>query len=101
MTRCAWPANDPLMIKYHDTEWGVPLHDDRRLFEFMVLDTFQAGLSWRTVLYKRENFKHAFDNFDYKKIARYNKSKYELLLTNAGIIRNRAKINATIEREPT
>ena len=96
MTRCAWPANDPLMIKYHDTEWGVPLHDDRRLFEFMVLDTFQAGLSWRTVLYKRENFKHAFDNFDYKKIARYNKSKYELLLTNAGIIRNRAKINATI-----
>ncbi len=96
MTRCAWPANDPLMIKYLDTQWGLPLQDYQKLFESIVLDAFQAGLSWRTVLYKRENFRHAFDNFDYKKIAGYNASKYELLLTDAGIIRNRAKMNAAI-----
>lgn len=96
MNRCPWPGEDPLMIKYHDHEWGVPLHDDRKLFEFMVLDTFQAGLSWRTVLYKRENFRKALDNFDYLKIAKYNQTKYKSLLGNAGIIRNRAKINATI-----
>ena len=64
--RCPWPSNDPLMIEYHDNEWGIPLHDDQKLFEFMVLDCFQAGLSWRTVLHKRENFRKAFDNFDYR-----------------------------------
>ena len=84
------------MIKYHDEEWGVPVHSDRLLFEYIILDTFQAGLSWRTVLYKRENFRKAFDNFDPKKIARYGKAKYQNLLSDAGIIRNRAKINAAI-----
>lgn len=96
MPRCPWPSDDELMIVYHDHEWGVPLHNDRKLFEFMVLDAFQAGLSWRTVLHKRENFKKAFDNFDPKLISKYGKEKYESLLSDAGIIRNRAKINATI-----
>lgn len=96
MTRCDWPSTDELMITYHDKEWGVPLKDDQKLFEFMVLDAFQAGLSWRTVLYKRENFRKAFDNFDFRKIAKYGKKKYESLLQDAGIIRNRAKINAAI-----
>lgn len=94
--RCPWPANDELMIQYHDEEWGVPLHDDRKLFEFMVLDAFQAGLSWRTVLHKRENFEKAFDNFVPSKIAGYGQKDYERLLNDAGIIRNRAKIQATI-----
>ena len=94
--RCPWPVNDALMIKYHDEEWGVPLHDDRKLFEFMVLDAFQAGLSWRTVLHKRENFRKAFDDFDYHKIAAYNEKKFDLLMQDAGIIRNKAKINGTI-----
>jgi DNA-3-methyladenine glycosylase I len=93
--RCAWIADD-LMMKYHDEEWGVPLHDDRKLFEFMLLDAFQAGLSWKTILNKRENFRKAFDNFDPVAIAKYDESKYENLLTDAGIIRNRAKIKATI-----
>jgi DNA-3-methyladenine glycosylase I len=93
--RCAWIA-DPLMRKYHDEEWGVPLHDDRKLFEFMVLDAFQAGLSWKTILNKRKNFRSAFDNFDPEKIALYDEAKYEALLNDAGIIRNRAKIRATI-----
>jgi DNA-3-methyladenine glycosylase I len=96
-TRCPWPSNDPLMIEYHDREWGVPLHDDRKLFEFMVLDCFQAGLSWRTVLYKRENFRRAFDNFDYRKIAKYDLAKIDALLRDSGIIRNKAKINGTIQ----
>ena len=96
MQRCAW-ITDPLMQKYHDEEWGVPLHDDRKLFEFMVLDAFQAGLSWKTVLNKRENFRKAFDNFDATKIALYNEEKYESLLADTGIIRNRAKICGTIE----
>lgn len=95
--RCAWPADDPLMIEYHDTEWGVPLHDDRKLFEFMVLDAFQAGLSWATILKKRENFREALDNFDPGIIAGYDQHKIDQLLHNAGIIRNRAKLKATVK----
>jgi DNA-3-methyladenine glycosylase I len=94
-TRCGWVA-DALMQKYHDEEWGVPLHDDRKLFEFMVLDAFQAGLSWKTILNKRENFRKAFDNFDPGKISRYDENKYDALMADAGIIRNRAKIRGTI-----
>ena len=92
---CGW-AKKPLDIKYHDTEWGVPVHDDKKLFEFLVLDAFQAGLSWSTILAKRENFRRAFDNFDYKKIAKDEQNKIEELLQNEGIIRNKLKINATI-----
>jgi len=95
-TRCAWCGNDPLYVEYHDTEWGVPVYDDEKLFEFLILETFQAGLSWITVLRKRENFRKAFDNFDYKKIAKYDENKYEALLQDAGIIRNKLKIRATI-----
>jgi DNA-3-methyladenine glycosylase I len=84
------------MIKYHDNEWGVPLHDDRMLFEFMVLDAFQAGLSWKTVLHKRENFRKAFDDFDPTKIAEYDEIKISELLTNTGIIRNKSKIICTV-----
>lgn len=94
---CPWPSGDQLMIEYHDTEWGVPLHDDRKLFEFMVLDAFQAGLSWRTVLHKRENFRIAFDNFEPEVIACYSEEKILLLMQDAGIIRNRAKVKGTIE----
>ncbi len=94
--RCSWPGNDELMIHYHDNEWGVPLHDDKKLFEFFVLDAFQAGLSWRTVLYKRENFRKAFDNYNIKKIADYKSKDYNRLLNDAGIIRNRQKIQAAI-----
>jgi DNA-3-methyladenine glycosylase I len=93
--RCGWIA-DPLMEKYHDEEWGVPLHDDQKLFEFIILDAFQAGLSWRTILNKRENFRKAFDGFDPAKIALYTEEKYQELLADAGIIRNRAKIRATM-----
>ncbi len=96
ITRCSWCGTDPLYITYHDTEWGVPVYDDDKLFEFLILETFQAGLSWITVLRKRENFRKAFDNFDYKKIALYDDKKYESLLLNAGIIRNKLKIKATI-----
>lgn len=85
------------MVEYHDTEWGVPVHEDRKLFEFMVLDGMQAGLSWSTILRKRENFRKAFDNFDPKKIARYGEKDFQRLMNNAGIIRNRAKIRAAIE----
>jgi DNA-3-methyladenine glycosylase I len=84
------------MIAYHDEEWGVPLHDDRKLFEFLVLDAFQAGLSWRTILHKRDNFRLAFNGFDAKLIARYKKRKIGQLLENAGIVRNRMKIEATV-----
>jgi DNA-3-methyladenine glycosylase I len=84
------------MITYHDNEWGVPVHDDRKHFEFIVLDCFQAGLSWKTILHKRENFRKAFDNFDYKKIAAYGEEKFQALLMDAGIIRNKMKIRATI-----
>jgi len=94
--RCPWPSSDPLMIEYHDKEWGVPLHDDQRLFEFMVLDAFQAGLSWKTILYKRENLRRAFDRFDPEKVARYDPEKVEELLQDPGIIRNRLKIQSAI-----
>lgn len=94
--RCGWCKNDPLYMAYHDTEWGVPIFEDDKLFEFLILETFQAGLSWITILRKRENFRNAFDNFDYKKIANYNEDKFEELLQDAGIIRNKLKIKSTI-----
>jgi DNA-3-methyladenine glycosylase I len=94
--RCPWPGDDPLMVAYHDEEWGVPLYDDRRIFEFLILEGMQAGLSWQTVLRKRENFRRAFSNFDVIKIARYNQRSVARLLKDAGIIRNRQKIEATI-----
>jgi len=95
-SRCGWCVGDTLYEAYHDEEWGVPVFDDKKLFEFLILETFQAGLSWITILRKRENFRKAFDNFDYKKIATYKASKEEELLQNAGIIRNKLKIKATI-----
>jgi len=94
--RCGWCKGDALYEKYHDEEWGVPLKDDDLLFEFLILETFQAGLSWITILRKRENFRQAFDHFDYNKIANYGESKIESLLQDAGIIRNRLKIRATV-----
>ena len=94
--RCPWPANDPLYIKYHDKEWGVPVHNDRKLFEFLLLEGFQAGLSWRTILIKRPNFRKAFDNFDFNKVAKYDKKKINSLLKDAGIIRNQLKINSAV-----
>ncbi len=96
LKRCPWPADDPLMTSYHDTEWGVPLHDDTRLFEFLILEGMQAGLSWSTILKKRENFRRAFDGFDPAKIAAYSQNDVDRLLSNPGIIRNRLKISATI-----
>jgi len=93
--RCDW-AKKPLEIEYHDNEWGIPVHDDRKLFEFLVLDGFQAGLSWSTILAKRDNFSKAFDDFDYKKIVQYDEKKIESLLQDAGIIRNKLKIKAAI-----
>jgi len=94
--RCPWPT-DELYIAYHDTEWGVPVHDDRLLFEYLILEGAQAGLSWHTVLKKRQNYRAAFDNFNAEKIARYGDKKRAQLLANAGIIRNRLKIAATIQ----
>jgi len=94
--RCDWCGVDPLYIAYHDEEWGVPVKDDHLLFEFLILETFQAGLSWITVLRKRENFRRAFDNFDYKKVSEYSDEKIEELLLDAGIIRNRLKVKATV-----
>src|SRR5207253_11261517 len=91
--RCHWAKTD-LSIAYHDSEWGVPLHDDRGLFEFLILEGAQAGLSWETILRKRGNYRHAFDNFDPKKVARYGEERIAKLLSNAGIIRNRLKINS-------
>jgi DNA-3-methyladenine glycosylase I len=96
MTRCEWCLKTPQEMNYHDNEWGVPLHDDRKLFEFMVLDAFQAGLSWRTVLLKRENFRDAFDNFNANKIILYDDIKFNELMNNAGIVRNKQKINSAI-----
>ncbi len=96
-TRCPWPSDDELMIEYHDSEWGVPVHDDKKHFEFLLLDAFQAGLSWRTILHKRKNFKKAFSNFNYKKIAKYTDEDFDRLVNDAGIVRNRAKIKATIK----
>ena len=95
--RCAWvPTNDPLYVAYHDLEWGVPVHEDQLLFEFLILEGFQAGLSWRTVLYKRDNFRQAFDDFDPLKIAAYEEGKIAELLANPGIIRNKLKVHASI-----
>ena len=96
LKRCQWVSNDPLYIVYHDKEWGVPVFDDKILFEFLVLESFQAGLSWITILKKRENFKKAFDNFNYKKIATYSEDKYQELIQNVGIVRNKLKVKATI-----
>lgn len=93
---CSWPTGDPLLIAYHDKEWGVPLHNDRKLFEFLVLEGFQAGLSWLTVLRKRVNFRKAFDGFDFNKVARYDKRKINSLLKDSGIIRNRLKIESAV-----
>lgn len=101
--RCDWclpkTGNLPnrLMIKYHDEEWGMPVHDDKKLFEFLLLDAFQAGLSWSTIINKRKNFRKAFDNFNYKKIAKYDKRKIKSLLNDEGIIRNKLKIYSAIE----
>lgn len=95
--RCEWALGDPVLLAYHDTEWGIPVHDDRKLFEFLVLEGAQAGLSWLTVLKKRENFRKAFDGFDPMRIAQYDSRKVRALLADAGIIRNRAKIAAAIE----
>lgn len=94
--RCAWCGKDELYQKYHDEEWGKPVYDDETIFEFLVLESFQAGLSWITILRKRENFRKAFDDFDFKKIAQYPDEKVEELMQDAGIIRNRLKIMATI-----
>lgn len=94
--RCAWVTYDPLYINYHDNEWGVPIYDDRQLFEFLILEGAQAGLSWITVLKKRENYRLCFDNFDIEKIASYTPKKINNLLNNPGIIRNRLKITSTI-----
>jgi len=94
--RCRWCGEDPLYVKYHDEEWGVPLHDDRTHFEFIILDGAQAGLSWITVLRKRENYRRAFDNFDPVKVARYDRKKINALLKDAGIIRNRLKIESAV-----
>ena len=95
MQRCAWPTKE-LDIIYHDTEWGVPVHDDRKLFEFLILEGAQAGLSWSTILVKRANYRRAFDNFDARKIARYDAQKVQTLLGDAGIVRNRLKVASTI-----
>jgi len=94
--RCPWSLSSELMMKYHDEEWGVPIHDDRKLFEFLVLDTFQAGLSWSTILNKRENFKKAFDNFQPEKVAHYSDAKIQKLLDDKGIVRNKLKIHGTL-----
>jgi DNA-3-methyladenine glycosylase I len=96
MNRCKWASGNADFFDYHDKEWGVPVHSDRKHFEFMLLDAFQAGLSWLTILRKRENFRLAFDDFDYEKIANYGDDKINELLQNAGIIRNKLKINASI-----
>lgn len=94
--RCGWCLGDPLYEAYHDKEWGVPIKDDKTIFEFLVLETFQAGLSWITILRKRENFRKAFDNFDYHKIAGYGENKLNRLMQDKGIIRNRLKLSATV-----
>jgi DNA-3-methyladenine glycosylase I len=96
-TRCPWPTSDPLYLDYHDNEWGVPVHNDRMLFEMLVLDGAQAGLSWLTILRKRQKYRKAFDNFDPKKIAHYGKSDIKRLLKDEGIVRNRMKIDSAIK----
>lgn len=97
MHRCSWAGNDPLYIAYHDQEWGVPLHDDRRLFEMLILEGAQAGLSWITILRKRENYRAVFDGFDPHKIARYDARKVRALLEDPGIVRNRLKVAAAVQ----
>lgn len=94
--RCGWCEGDPLYEAYHDKEWGVPVYDDQTIFEFLILETFQAGLSWITVLRKRENFREAFDGFDYKKMAVYSEEKIQDLLSNPGIIRNKLKVRSAV-----
>lgn len=94
--RCYWVTDDPLYINYHDLEWGIPIYDDRLLFEFLVLEGMQAGLSWLTILKKRDNYRKSFDNFDAKKIAKYDEEKISQLLMNAGIVRNKLKIQSVI-----
>ena len=96
-TRCSWAGSDPVYIRYHDREWGVPVHDERTLFEFLILEGAQAGLSWLTILKKRENYIRAFDNFDPQKVAAYNARKLKELISNAGIIRNELKIQAAVQ----
>jgi len=96
MTRCAWCGDDPLYVRYHDEEWGVPLHDDRRLFEMLILEGAQAGLSWITILRKRPAYRKAFDRFDARKIAKYDARKKRALMADAGIVRNRLKIDAAV-----
>jgi len=95
-TRCGWCLSDPIYVAYHDNEWGTPVHDDKVLFEFLILESFQAGLSWITILKKRENFRKAFANFDVKKVAKFDQKKFDELMQNEGIIRNRLKIAAAI-----
>ncbi|MGZ3862010.1 MAG: DNA-3-methyladenine glycosylase I [Bacteroidia bacterium] len=94
---CHWPGEDVLMNAYHDEEWGTPVHDDKKHFEFLVLDCFQAGLSWKTILHRRENFRKAFADFDVEKVARFNQAKIEKLLKDEGIIRNRLKVEGTVK----
>ena len=94
--RCFWAGNDSLMVRYHDLEWGNPVHDDKKLFEFLVLEGAQAGLSWTTILKKRENYRESLNNFDYKKIAKYTQEDVKMLLANEGIIRNKLKIHSAI-----
>jgi DNA-3-methyladenine glycosylase I len=94
--RCSWGAIDPLLIEYHDTEWGVPAHDDKRLYEFLVLEAAQAGLSWRTILSKRENYRKAFANFDPSKVAQFTQRDIKRLLADPGIVRNKLKVSAAI-----
>jgi DNA-3-methyladenine glycosylase I len=96
MTRCAWAPSSDLLMKYHDEEWGVPIHDDRALFEFLILEGAQAGLSWSTILNKRPAYRAAFDRFDPRKVARYDETKIAALLENAGIVRNRLKVRAAV-----
>lgn len=96
IVRCEWCKGSELMMNYHDEEWGTPLHDDRKHFEFIILDGFQAGLSWSTIINKRQNFRKAFDNFDPKKVAKYDENKIEELLNDAGIVRNKLKIYSAI-----
>ncbi len=97
MIRCEWSGSDPLYIAYHDREWGVPVHDDRLLFEFLILEGAQAGLSWLTILKKRDNYRKAFDNFDFERIANYTETELKRLLADSGIVRNRLKINSAIK----
>ncbi|MEZ4708258.1 MAG: DNA-3-methyladenine glycosylase I [Caldilineaceae bacterium] len=97
ITRCAWAGDDPLYVQYHDEEWGVPAHNDRHLFEMLNLEGAQAGLSWITILRKRENYRAAFDNFDAQKIVHYNEAKIAELLQNPGIVRNKLKVNGVVK----